>query len=125
GERRRERPCCDLPLRHDSSAGCHSGDDSMSELALFGGAATRSVPFPAYRVIGEEEKMAAMKVLESGVLSRFLGAWHPDFFGGPEVQAFEAEWAAVSGTKHAVSVNSCTSGLYAAVGAIGCGPGDE
>src|SRR5690606_34278082 len=74
---------------------------------------------------GEEEKRAVMKVMDSGVLSRFLGVWHPDFFGGPEVQAFEADWAKAVGTKHAISVNSCTSGLYAAMGASCAGPGDE
>ena len=66
-----------------------------------------------------------MRVLDSGVLSRFLGTWHADFYGGPEVQQFEKEWAAVSGTKHGIAVNSCTSALYAAVGAVGAGPGDE
>lgn len=97
----------------------------MSKLAIFGGAPVRREPFPAYEVIGEEEKRAAMRVLDSGVLSKFLGVWHPDFFGGPEVQAFEREWAAIAGTRHAIAVNSCTSGLYAAVGAAGAGPGDE
>lgn len=97
----------------------------MSELALFGGDPVRTEPFPAYTVIGPEEKRAVADVLDSGVLSRYLGAWHPDFYGGPEVQAFEAEWGAITGAKHAISVNSCTSGLYAAVGAVGAGPGDE
>lgn len=99
--------------------------NSENTLALLGGKPVRSLPFPAYKVIGAEEREAAVRVIESGVLSRFLGAWHADFYGGPEVQAFEAEWAALSGVKHAVSVNSCTSGLYAAVGAAGVGPGDE
>jgi dTDP-4-amino-4,6-dideoxygalactose transaminase len=94
-------------------------------LAILGGAPVRTRPFPAYQVIGEEEKKAACRVLDSGVLSRFLGAWHPDFYGGPEVQAFEREWALQSGVRHAIAVNSCTSGLYAAVGAAGFGPGDE
>lgn len=97
----------------------------MSKLALFGAKPVRSEPFPSYAFIGEEEKRAVMKVMDSGVLSRLLGVWHPDFFGGPEVQAFEADWAKSVGTKHAISVNSCTSGLYAAVGATGAGPGDE
>jgi dTDP-4-amino-4,6-dideoxygalactose transaminase len=97
----------------------------MSRLALFGGAPVRTEPFPSYAFIGEEEKRAVMDVMDSGILSRFLGVWHPDFFGGPEVQAFEADWAKAVGTKHAISVNSCTSGLYAAVGATGAGPGDE
>ena len=97
----------------------------MAELAILGGAPVRAKPFPAYNVIGEAEKAAAMRVLDSGVLSRFVGAWHPDFGGGPEVRAFEAAWAAQTRTAHAVAVNSCTSGLYAAVGAAGVGPGDE
>jgi perosamine synthetase len=97
----------------------------MSDLALAGGAPVRTNPFPAYRVIGETEKEAVARVMDSGILSRFLGTWHADFYGGPEVQAFEREWAELVGTRHAVSVNSATSGLYAAVGAAGVGPGDE
>ncbi len=58
-------------------------------------------------------------------LSKFIGAWDPAFFGGPEVKAFEAEWAQKFGVKHAVSMNSATSGLIAALGAIGIEPGDE
>lgn len=97
----------------------------MNRLAIFGGAAVRSEPFPAYSVIGEEEKRAVMGVMDSGVLSRFLGCWDEDFYGGPQVRAFEAEWAFESRAKHAIAVNSCTSGLYAAVGALDIGPGDE
>lgn len=97
----------------------------MSKLALLGGEPVRTEPFPAYTVVGEEEKRAVSAVIDSGVLSRYLGVWHPDFFGGPEVQAFEREWAQAFSSKYAIAVNSCTSGLYAAVGAIGAGPGDE
>lgn len=99
--------------------------NNKTELALHGGQPVRTRLFPAYKVIGQEEKDAAARVLDSGVLSRFLGAWHPDFFGGPEVQAFEAEWAQMCQTRYALSVNSNTSGLYAAVGAAHVGPGDE
>lgn len=98
---------------------------TSSSLALLGGKPVRSQPFPAYRVIGDEEKAAAARVLDSGILSRFLGAWHADFFGGPEVQAFEKTWAELCQVKHGISVNSCTSGLYAAIGAAGVQPGDE
>lgn len=97
----------------------------MSALALLGGAPVRTDLFPAYQVIGEEEKEAAAAVLDTGVLSRFVGVWNDDFYGGPQVQAFEAEWAEAYQARHAVSVNSATSGLYAAVGAAGVGPGDE
>ena len=97
----------------------------MSQLALLGGAPIRTAPFPAYKVIGKDDEEAVAKVMQSGILSRFLGAWHPDFFGGPEVQAFEREWAQAFGADHAVSVNSNTSGLFCAMGAAGIGPGDE
>jgi len=97
----------------------------MSKLALLGGNPVRTAPFPGYAVIGAAEKQAVAEVLDSGILSRYLGEWDPDFYGGPNVRAFEAEWAALSGCRHAIAVNSCTSGLYAAVGAVGAGPGDE
>jgi len=97
----------------------------MSELALLGGKPVRTALFPAHNNIGQEEKDKVMEIMDSGILSKFLGVWHEDFFGGSEVQAFEKEWAESCGTGHGIAVNSCTSGLYAAVGAAGVGPGDE
>ena len=97
----------------------------MTPLAIHGGSPVRTAPLPDYITIGEEEKRAVLEVLDGGVLSKFLGTWSPDFFGGPRVQKLEREWEAYFRVKHAVSVNSATSGLYAAVGAAGVGPGDE
>lgn len=97
----------------------------MSDLALFGGPKVRTRPFPAHRTIGAEEERAVIDVMRSGVLSKFVGGWHQDFYGGPQVKALEEEWAAYFGAKHAITVNSATSALYCAVGAIGAGPGDE
>lgn len=97
----------------------------MPKLAINGGALVRTVPFPRYNTIGDEEKSAVMDVLNTGVLSQFLGTWHPDFYGGERIRRLEQEWADYFGVKHAVTVNSATSGLYAAVGAAGVGPGDE
>ena len=37
----------------------------------------------------KEEVDAAKAVVESGVLSQFLGCWDLDFYGGPKVQEFE------------------------------------
>lgn len=96
-----------------------------STLALLGGQPVRTRPFPAHNPIGEDEKKAALEVLESGVLSRYLGAWHPDFYGGDRVRGFERAWAESIGVRHAAAVNSNTSGLVAAIGAAGVGPGDE
>lgn len=97
----------------------------MSQLAINGGKPIRTKLFPAYKNIGEEEKKEVNRVLDSGILSRYLGCWGDDFYGGSEVQAFEKEWADYFGVKHAIAVNSCTSGLQCAVGAIGTNPGDE
>lgn len=97
----------------------------MEKLALLGGEKVIKYNFKLYNPIGLEEVEAAKKVVESGVLSKFIGGWDPDFFGGPKVQEFERECERYFGVKHAVTVNSWTSGLVAAVGAIGIEPGDE
>lgn len=97
----------------------------MKKLAIHGGEKVRKQLFPAYRVIGKEEEEAVVKVLRSGILSKYLGSWSDDFYGGPQVQGLEKEWAEYFGVKHAISVNSATSGLYCAAGAIGLNPEDE
>jgi dTDP-4-amino-4,6-dideoxygalactose transaminase len=98
---------------------------TKSKLAIHGGAPVRTKLFPAYNTITEAEKKAALEVLDSGNLSQFLGCWMDDFFGGPKVREFEEKWSKMFNAKHTVSVNSNTSGLFAAVGAAGLGPGDE
>lgn len=97
----------------------------MDSLALFGGPRAISKPFRKYNSLGPEEVEAAKAVIESGVLSQFIGAWHEDFLGGPKVKEFEKAAATHFGVKYAVTVNSWTSGLVVAVGAIGVEPGDE
>ena len=97
----------------------------MSKLAIKGGVPIRTTPFPAYQTIGKEEKDAVIEVIESGVLSDYLGTWSPQFLGGKRVRKFEAEWADYFGCKHAISLNSNTSGLNASVAVAGVGPGDE
>ena len=94
-------------------------------LAINGGKKLRTKKFPNYNTIGVEEKNAVMAVLDSGVLSKFLGCWDPDFFGGPKVQEFEALWAEYFGVKHAITVNSNSSGILCALYALNIGPGDE
>jgi dTDP-4-amino-4,6-dideoxygalactose transaminase len=65
-------------------------------------------------MIGEEEKQAVMRVLESGQLAQ-----------GPVVAELEATFAAWCGVKHAVAVSSGTTGLHLALLAHAIGPGDE
>jgi dTDP-4-amino-4,6-dideoxygalactose transaminase len=94
-------------------------------LALHGGQPVRSRPFPDRPRLGDRERRAVERVLASGELSRFIGAWGPDFAGGPSVRSLEAAWADRFGVRHAVAMNSATSALNAAVAAAGAGPGDE
>jgi len=47
------------------------------------------------------------------------------FVLGPEVEEFEAEFAAASGAKHAVGVGNGTDAIALALRATGVGPGDE
>jgi len=97
----------------------------MAKLALTGGTPVRTKIFPQSNTIGEEEKKAVMKVLDSGNLSQYVGTWNPDFYGGPMVKEFEKNWADAFGVDYCMAVNSNTSGLYACMGACDIGPGDE
>jgi dTDP-4-amino-4,6-dideoxygalactose transaminase len=67
-----------------------------------------------YRSIKPEIASAIDKVLESS-----------HFVLGPEVKAFEQEFATYCQTEHAVGVNTGTSALHMALLAAGIGPGDE
>ena len=94
-------------------------------LAINGGVPVIDSKFQPYNTIGAEEIAAVVEVLRTGSLSKFIGAWCDDFYGGPQVQALECEWKEYFGVKNAIAVNSWTSGLTAAIGAIGIEPGDE
>ncbi len=67
-----------------------------------------------YREIGSELEEAVRAVLPTG-----------GYILGPEVAAFEQEFAAHVGAAHGVGVNSGTSALHLALLAAGVGPGDE
>ena len=97
----------------------------MADLALFGGAPVIRDPLPPYPSLGAAEEAAVTAVVRSGCLSGFYGSWEEGFLGGPRVREFEAAWTERFGIKHAISVNSNTSGLSAAIGAARVSPGDE
>jgi len=77
-----------------------------------------SIPFldlgAAYRELKPEIDAAVARVLDSG--------W---FILGPEVAAFEAEWAAYCEARHAVGVANGLDALILALRALDIGPGDE
>lgn len=78
-----------------------------------------------FNSIDDQEAKAALRVIEQGKLSGFYGSSRPEFFGGQEILALEKLWEKKFAIDHAISVNSATSGLIAAMGAIGILPGDE
>ena len=98
----------------------------MLDLALFGGVPEVSRPIKAFNSIGHLERLAVGKVFDrSEPLSGFFGSPQPGFFGGTEVLLLEEDWKERFGSHYAISVNSATSGLIAAMGAIGVSHGDE
>jgi len=104
-------------------------DLTRPELALNGGSPVRTEPWKDNFTTGEEEKRAVNEVFDSGYLSLFEGSHTPDppfqFWGGPWVQQLEKDWCDYYEVAHSVSMNSATSGLYAALAALGVGYGDE
>ncbi|MBP2471931.1 perosamine synthetase [Crossiella equi] len=64
--------------------------------------------------MGDAERQAVQRVLAAGVLTI-----------GPEVEAFEAEFARAHGVAHAVAMANGTVALAALLLAHGIGPGDE
>lgn len=77
-----------------------------------------SVPFlhlsSAVNELRGELNVAIERVLDSG--------W---YLLGPELEAFEAEWAAYVGARHAVGVANGLEAIHLTLRALGIGPGDE
>jgi len=74
-----------------------------------------TVPIPVARPwLDEQDAAAARRAILSGWVTQ-----------GPEVAAFEREFAAAVGAPHACAVSSCTTALHLALLAVGVGPGDE
>ena len=94
-------------------------------LAINGGKPVRKKPWLDNFTVGNEEKKSISKVIDSGYLSLFEGSHTPDypfsFDGGPYVKELEKTWSSYYKVKHSISVNSATSGLYMAIGALEIG----
>ena len=75
--------------------------------------------------ISIEEKRAVNKVLETGILSDYLASDLEKFNGGKSVLKFENKIKSFFNVKYAITFNSWTSGLIAAVGSLDLEHGDE
>ena len=85
------------------------------KLALFGGRPVLSDPINfAGHDFGEDDIEAISKVIKSGEIGN-----------GPEVKAFENEYANRYGIKYGISVNSGSAALHTCVAAMNPDPGDE
>lgn len=68
----------------------------------------------ARHTVGADEAGEVMDTLASDWLTT-----------GPKAARFEADFAAFTGAKHALAVNSATAGLHLGLEAMGVGPGDQ
>ena len=76
---------------------------------------TTATTIPVARpLLDEREAEAARRVILSGWVTQ-----------GPEVAAFEGEFAEAVGARHACAVSSCTTALHLALAACGVSSGDE
>lgn len=67
---------------------------------------------------------------QAEIAAEVLGVWKrqfeaAEFVGGPEVAAFEAEYASYIGVNHCVGVGNGTDAIEIALRAVGVEPGDE
>lgn len=94
------------------------------KLAIDGGIPVRDKPlpppYPGALVMGEEEKLALIEVIEHKSPFRYYG---PDMLN--KVTEFENSLQDYLGTKHALCVTSATAALKVALVALGVSPGDE
>lgn len=97
--------------------------DSLGPLALDGGDPVRRAPLAIGKgvaLLGDEERIAVLEVLESRSLFRYYG---PNLLG--RTAAFEAALCQQFGARHAVATSSGTAALRTALAALGIGCGDE
>src|SRR5262245_20897309 len=107
---------------HEDAAGRrlveHSASGRLSGPGIEEMIATMHVPFvdlkAQHRALAPEIETAVRGVFERG-----------DFILGPAVEQFEAEYAALIGTRHAISVGTGLAAIELALRAYGVGPGDE
>jgi dTDP-4-amino-4,6-dideoxygalactose transaminase len=85
----------------------------MSKLAIDGGTKVRETPFPARKLIGPEERAAALALFDQAIASGNAFG-----YGGPPEQQYDKDFAAYLGGGFADAVNSGSNAVYCALGAL-------
>ncbi len=86
---------------------------NLQTLAVEGGPKTRTTPWPARRLFGEEEKQAAVRMFDAAIASGNAFGYN-----GPEEAAYCEEFARFLGGGYADAVNSGTNAVYVALRAL-------
>ncbi len=73
----------------------------------------------------KNELNVAKRIIQSGSLSSYVAEWGRNFYGGSEIEKLEKKFSNYFNVKYSIAVNSWTSGLICAVGALDIEPGDE
>jgi dTDP-4-amino-4,6-dideoxygalactose transaminase len=102
-----------LGSRHPRAA-AQSAGPAAGPPAILGGTPVRTAPFPCWPVSDALEEDALTDVLRSGRWNR-----------ASRVDAFEREYAALTGTAHCLATANGTSALLTALAVLDVGPGDE
>src|ERR1035441_2768969 len=89
---------------------------SRLRLAVYGGSPLRKQSFGPWPSFTEDEIQAALAVIRSGKVN---------YWTGEEGRLFETEFAAFSGSRHAIALANGTVALELALYGLGIGPGDE
>jgi len=94
-------------------------------LAILGGEPAIKSQWPLHPVVGSDEFDAVKRVFDRNQFSEFIASAGDNFFGGIEIHGLEASVANYARCDHGVAYNSWTSGLHAAVAAIGASYNDK
>jgi perosamine synthetase len=86
------------------------------KLAMLGGKAVRTAPWPKWPLFSEQEIAEVGAVLRDGRLTSITG---------PKVKEFEEKYAARFGSRYALASCNGVTAIHLALAALGIGPGDE
>jgi 8-amino-3,8-dideoxy-alpha-D-manno-octulosonate transaminase len=93
--------------------------EAREQLAIDGGAPAVNAPAEKRRRFDQIEREALLQALENENLFRYLRE------DESQVRLFEAQFAALIGSRHALAVSSGTAALVCGLVGLGIGPGDE